>query len=243
MILFPTITLCPTLECNLQCKYCIMQCSYKHNKIYQLTLDNIDKFIYYTKKSNYYFKTIAFSGGEVLLWKDLISALEILRKENLCKTLSIATNAMLVNKDNLDWFSKIANLVDRINISNYDINIENIKLIKKNFRNKCKIADKRKHTPLSKECYNDVTPAKCICKSYYVLGSRIYICTGAFYVPYISNEDPNNYEEFYEDLKINYLEKFQKIDVFNMEWCKKCLSNDNIRRKNLEKHVPKIKVL
>ena len=220
-----------------------MQCSYKHNKTYQLSLDNIDRFVFYTKKSNYHFKTIAFSGGEVLLWKDLIPALEMLKKANLSKTISIATNAISVKEDNLDWFSKIAELVDRINISNYGTNIENIKLIKRNFRNKCKIADKRKHVPLLAKIRDEALPAKCICKTYYVLGNRVYICTGFFYLPYIFNQDPNNYTEFYEDLKVNYLEKFRKIDIYNMDWCMRCLSNDKIRRKNLVNHIPKIKDL
>ena len=84
--------------CNLSCEHCtVMPWMVKHKKKpYEMTKENIANFIYWSKKSDYFFNLIVLSGGEPLIWKDLLESLKLLHPEKgkLYNTFRIQTNLL-----------------------------------------------------------------------------------------------------------------------------------------------------
>ena len=84
--------------CNLSCDGCYIESSPINNKLLYLNTKDVDQYLQQIKKYNFSCDTIGFTGWEPFMNKDIISILNLCKKENY--NILILTNAMqpMLNK-------------------------------------------------------------------------------------------------------------------------------------------------
>ena len=221
--------------CNLSCQHCtVMPWMVKHGKNYEMTVENIENFIYWSKKSNYFFKRIVLSGGEPLIWNHLMESLRLLKKEKgrLYQVISIQTNLLKVTKKNIEWFREVLSLVDAVRVSVYLYNNKAIDLIHSTFsaQERQKITYEDRHTAFMKPVLKPVPnslPAICACPDYNLYGDGVEICAGgrsiAISMGKTIEEDYPNYHVKID--RENYLDRLNVHDQLQQDLCQYCTVN------------------
>ena len=106
--------------CNLSCDGCYIESSPINNKLLYLNTKDVDQYLQQIKKYNFSCDTIGFTGGEPFMNKDIISILNLCRKENY--NILILTNAMqpMLNKiKELKTFATYEKLTIRVSLDHY----------------------------------------------------------------------------------------------------------------------------
>lgn len=174
------ISIKTTAACQLRCENCFVVPWMEKNKGWQWSMSSVLNFIEATKQSNYHFNIILLSGGEPLLWDNLIPALRAIRAAKITNQIKMLTNSIKVTEANLDWFETVVRYVDLIRISRYIGNEKSIELIQKSFRAnpKIHISDKTEFCVQAKEPVVGALPADCACDYPTVFGNSIHACGG-----------------------------------------------------------------
>lgn len=232
-----------TSLCNLSCKNCSLQDMMRAYPGFQWSLEDVDRFIYYTKLSGYKYDNICLSGGEPLLWTHVIDGSKMIKEAGMTKLLTMESNGLVISENNLDLLVNVLENVDRVRFSLYTKNKENIKLIQKKFPKKkglkrgVFVVDKVVHRVLPTRHYPNTLPVKCRCPNYYLKGTTVQICGGINELIFHFGWDKKNYSKFFENLKNGYLERLNKINRKNQKHCEYCLINGPIwRQLKVEKH-------
>jgi len=207
--------------------------NFHRKKPYHLSIEDIETFIYYTRKSIYHIDQITLIGGEPLLWKHIKLGLQMFKTEFPTTRIKIITNGLLMVDENLEDLIKIARRVDVFRISWYAGNDDNIAFALKHFFDKIHIADNRIRLVVPDDLnINDTTPVICKCPGYTISGSIINFCSPIRTMGFLYPErSPINLQTFYNPLIVNYLDLFE--DIKPESWwlaCKRCIANASIRQ-------------
>lgn len=102
--------------CQNDCELCAHADLMRHIKGYQLSLEQLARFIHCTERSNYFIRSLSIHGpGEPFLWKHLNAGLPLLKRSRAIGWISMVTNGLL-----LDRISEEAmGCLDRLFISVY----------------------------------------------------------------------------------------------------------------------------
>lgn len=106
-----------TYRCNLRCKHCCVDAKHvsEFTKEDELDTESLKKVLKKVAALNPH--QIVLSGGEPMVRKDFIELLMYLR-ENFENNISLSTNALLVNENNIEYLDKC--------VDKYDISIDGI---------------------------------------------------------------------------------------------------------------------
>jgi hypothetical protein len=102
--------------CQNDCELCAHADLMRHIKGYQLSLEKLDRFLYYTGRSNYFIRSLSIHGpGEPFLWKHLNEGLLMLRRSKAIGWVTMVTNGLLLDRISDDAMA----CLDRLFISVY----------------------------------------------------------------------------------------------------------------------------
>lgn len=102
--------------CQNDCELCAHADLMRHIKGYQLSLEKLDRFLFYTERSNYFLRSVSIHGpGEPFLWKELNAGLRRLKRSRSVGWISMVTNGLLLDRIADDAMA----CVDRLFISVY----------------------------------------------------------------------------------------------------------------------------
>jgi hypothetical protein len=102
--------------CQNDCELCAHADLMRHIKGYQLSLENLDRFIYHTERSNYFIRSLSIHGpGEPFLWKHLNEGLLRLKRSRAIGWITMVTNGLLLDRISDDAMA----CLDRLFISIY----------------------------------------------------------------------------------------------------------------------------
>lgn len=220
-----------TSLCNAWCKHCNAVPWMKANPDYHLSLDDIDNWIKYSKESGYKFGNVILTGGEPLLWKNVVDGVKKLKNSRLIHRLIMYTNALAVNEDNLDMIGQILENISILRVSRYIGNEHKIKLIRDNFpKNKIKVVNKTKFIALPMKPIPNTLPAKCTCHAYDLTGSNISLCGPAKNIICRVGWNQEDFSYIIEPLKRDYLTRLSKIPKRNQPYCQYCVGNSKVRK-------------
>jgi hypothetical protein len=219
------------LEVCSDCQYNCVNCghgSFKSvYKNYQMSIYELNRFLYYTKKSNYYMREVCLHGpGEPTLWKNLNEGIEILYKSNVVGGVVLLTNGVSLNKVKEETFQYL----DRINISIYPDAKENdlITHLYQKFPEKIHLEMMNQFWGPPCREYPDSIPCSCACPVSLLIDNKIFYCSGTIFdAAKLKGVDVFDCHEVYTELKENYLDNFSRG---NFDLCKYCTSNRNIRK-------------
>lgn len=214
--------------CNLSCGECIMMNQMKNYSGYQMSLEELNKFLTYAEKSNYKFH-YRYTGGEPLYWKKLEEGTKLLRNSKTCKSILLMTNGMAYDKLN----DKIVGMIDYIRISQYDYNKNAIKYLVKRYPNKVKIVDRQEFLPLPNEPIHDAVPVECGNFEHLFFKGKVYACPHSASLAIKHNL---THIRTGTEINENFCDDLNEIRHNHEEICKFCISN-----KKVALHVEKIK--
>jgi len=223
-------------SCSLACPDCSMNRWMKTDPNYQWSLQDIDKFIYYTKKSNYKFPSFIMAGGEPLLWDNVVEGTKMISDSGIAKRVGLESNGVGRGgvDSTLDLIGTILENIDVIRISKYLGNKKYVSAIRGAFpsfikpKMKIRFEDKVVHKIMPEGRIADTLPAQCICPWYKIKGDEIQICSSISDIIYRFNWNKEDYSKYFEKLKVGYLERLKTINKLAQKHCEYCLGNYKI---------------
>lgn len=214
--------------CNLQCKECIMLSQMKLHSAYQMSLEEMEKFIYYTEKSGYFFN-YRYTGGEPLYWKNLEEGTRMLRKSKSCKSILLMTNAM--KHDNIT--DNIINMIDYVRISKYEYNHDAIKILKDKYPEKVMVVDREDFYPNPKEPLENSLPVDCGNPEHLYFNNKIFACPHSYS---LAIKNGLTHLELGVDIGMDYCKRNREIRDGHEKICTLCLGNKKVRNQIEKEH-------
>jgi len=226
--------------CQYNCQYCCHKEMIEFYNDYHLTLEELDRFLYYTKKSNYFFREVCIHGsGEPTLWKHLNEGIRVLHDSEVVGGILLGSNGVSIGNIEENTFEYI----DQIRISGYPDAKKNDRLIslQKSYPEKIKINDIKMFLEVTKVAHLGTIPCKCICPLPMFIKDKIFYCNGAvFEAAKLKGVNILDCHEVYCELKEDYMKGYMFDKKRNYDLCQYCSYNDKIA-KNLKCYPHKIR--
>ena len=210
--------------CNLSCKECIMQPLMQSSIKYHMSIEELEELLYFSKLSGYRFDFIV-SGGEPLLWENLKDGLKLLKDSDICKSITMFSNAMFPEKVT----KEIADCLDSIRISHYFYNEKHMKQLEIMYPDKVRIEERTKFWEMPKTAVESeiAFPVICLNAGFKFYNKQVYACVHALSLVEL---DPSNAEiPLGNPLGLDFLEGLAEIKENQKEICRWCISNQRVR--------------
>ena len=211
------VTFLTTASCNGKCRYCSVRPWMEKHKGYQMPLQDVVDFVFYSRESGYKYKQINFGGGEPFLWGNILSAAEIIQNGNITESIVVNTNGLLIDVAHKAFISELSRLVSRIQISRYIGNESNVLYGVDNFEKVTSVPQVRRPITPTKPVPGTL-PAKCQCIGRGFAHGEVSICAPARSMGGLESGIP---------LKQSYLSEFGD-ERENQACCQVCVGNVNI---------------
>jgi|GEM_PF-3167029 len=217
--------------CQNDCELCAHADLMRHIKGYQLSLENLDRFLYYTERSNYFLRSVAVHGpGEPFLWKHLNEGLQMLGRSKAVGWISSVTNGQLLDRITDETMESI----DRLFVSVYE-NYNRYELLEdmlRRYPSKMKINDGKffwEHAASPTE--TAPIPARCSCSGPMLFDDKIFPYCGppVFGAAKAKGVDVYDLPNMWVPIGMNYMEKFNAKRVGSMDICRHCWANENFQ--------------
>jgi radical SAM family protein len=224
--------------CQNNCEFCAHSVLIRRDRKYQLTLDQLEKFLYFTKKSNYYIEQVIMHGpGEPLCWNHFNEGIEMIHESGVIGHVLIATNGkeLSVIKERT-W-----GYIDEMMVSvypNLEKNAAFNDIINK-YHNKIRFEDKSTFLDRDESTKKGILiPCECCCPGPMLYGDSVFLYCGPplFNAARLKGVDPYDFPALFSVVELNYLEGLQEGKCGNLAFCKNCFANENalsIRKKNI----------
>lgn len=221
------ITLFVCLDCQRNCPECSQRGLRRWKADYQMSLDEVGRFIDRTKQSDYApFESIIISGGEPLLWDNLEEGVKMLKESGLAKRLNIFSNGINGQIVTPELLGNITTL----RLSKYAGNADMLSDLVDRFGTEhINVVDRTKHTPIPAAPLDNVLPAKCGCEGYALCGDIMYACP---MVPAVAKEmkwSISDMPETYQPMWPGWAEALAGFDRGNHVLCRACIGNHRVR--------------
>ena len=122
-----------TSLCQRRCKNCSVIPWMDANPGFHTSIEQIENLIKYSKESEYHWEYILLSGGEPLLWKNIVKGTKLLYESGITSRLILLTNGLEIKTTCLQKMDKIIKNVHEFRISRYPDNHRNIELAQEYF--------------------------------------------------------------------------------------------------------------
>lgn len=202
------------------------------NPEFHTSIEQIENLIKYSKESNYHWEYILLSGGEPLLWENLVQGTKLLYESGITSRLILLTNGLAITELNLNKLTKVIKNVHEFRISKYSDNHRQIELAQEYFghfknkygKNVLNVVDRQEHLvpPKKQEVYNIGTT--CTCSAYAMNGSEISYCGPAQCIKYLDLPGSRMFSR-----KITSADFLNDLSI-SADKCMVCISNAEVAR-------------
>jgi len=220
-----------TTECNGICNNCSVRVWMDADPGWHASLGDIDRFINFSIRSGYTYNIVNLTGGEPLLWHNLIEGCRMLKQSGLIKELCLYTNALLCNTlKGLGVLEQIIEDLDYVRMSLYHGNEEDIEMcMSRGFpENKIRVSEQRNRPVPPLHPIENSLPARCHCAGYALDHSRVFICGPAPTLIFAHGLSFDDYAYMMDDLRDNFLDRLSAVDIYNQELCRYCIGNTKV---------------
>ena len=225
----PRISIKTTSLCQGFCNDCSVRKWMNYYSNYHASLEEIEKFIYYSKKSGYHFQFIRLTGGEPLLWRHLVDGTKLLKEAGIADGIQLYSNAFTLNKNTENAIGETVEMLDTIILSEYFGNEEACKKFKETFpeANINIMNHKYRYVSPATPIENSL-PAKCRCLTLSLDHGVVDICAPARTIVIRMGWDLKDFPRISSELRENYLDVWEPGERENQELCKYCIANARI---------------
>ncbi len=216
-------------RCTRKCPECIQRGWTSKHADYELSLEDLTKWIDCTKESNYRYAVIQLSGGEPLLWKHREEGSRLLRDANIGPLM------MFSNADRIENVTDhLMDSLSTLRLSRYEGNAKNIELLQVRYGKKVQVVDRKQHFPIPKKLAGrECLPAHCGCLGVALYGDKLYGCSLLITVAEEFGLDLLQYPESQCDIQVGYLEKLAGFPRKQHDCCRGCTGNYNLRHHSI----------
>jgi hypothetical protein len=197
-------------------------------------MEDLAKFIYYTKESGYYFPRLGINGpGEPLLWKNFNAGVQLLKKSQIASRIHIDSNGLLLDIiEEQTW-----ECIDNIRISVYEpFKVhESLREAQERYKDKILIEIKKTFRAMPRRKYKRTIPCSCLCFGPMFIKDKIFLFCGSpvFEAAALMKVDIFEREDLCSPIGLNYMDRFDPRKIGNLEFCEYCWANSNINMPNL----------
>jgi len=230
---FSILSLMTNATCQNDCRNCCTSALRKFDSTYELTLEQLNVFLYSTKKNGYSFNRIWLNGpGEPTSWKFFEAGLKELYKAKIADEIGIATNG-----ENLCRISDDILQIASVRISRYPHHTTKQIKEQENFRIKfparVSIMQWSQFFTVPKDIHSAI-PCRCLCPGPMLYGDYVFPwCNPAVFTAAKSlsaNLLTKPPEEMYRDANSAYLRGVIEKGPRAFYLCRFCYSNSNFKR-------------
>lgn len=208
--------------CQLSCQECIMSHLMKKDAAYQMSLEELDRLIYYSEQSNYKFH-YRLTGGEPFLWKHLLEGTKRLRASPSCLSISIISNAIHVELAT----DELMEMVDCLRISRYLYNEKNANYLEHKYPERVLVVDRQEFLKNPTEKVPNSIPVHCGNPELMFYDNRVYACPHSKSIALNFGVDLKLYNELGMHFK-NGLEAIRHSQ--EEELCTRCIGNKAVSK-------------
>jgi len=219
-----------TSECQQICSWCPVKPWMNANPGYHLSMKNVNDLIKYSKESGYHWQFIMFSGGEPMLWKNIVPAAKAINESGITDGIISYTNAMTADKD-LEKIKAVAENVSMIKISVYDYNDDQVRKLCVEIPEKVRLINRAYFNTIPDDPIPDSLPAECACSAYGMIGNRITLCSFMEFMVGYKGWDIKDFSESFTTLKPNFLDDLKDKNPFRQQMCAYCFGNNKVAAK------------
>jgi glycosyltransferase involved in cell wall biosynthesis len=211
-----------TARCTKNCEECIMGPLRTEFSDYQMSIGEIKHFIEVSEKSHYRFDLIL-TGGEPLCWDHFREGIKLLKGSRICNSIHLFTNALDISK--LD--AEIVGFLDRIRISRYSVNANNIERLIELFGNKVEVVDRRKFWKNPTHPLPNTVPPICCNPEIFLFNNKVYACAHSASISFTSKSKT----DLCNPLEVGFISGLDRIRKRQERGiCDFCISNLKVRR-------------
>jgi len=204
---------------------------------FQMSIDQVSRFIDRSKEEGYAYRYIVLSGGEPLLWKNLVDGVRLIGEARLTRMFKLFTNGLAIRERTIPKIAELLPYLRVLRVSVYEGNEENIDLLKSSFPDakniKFQSQVSRYIPPIFADPIRPVPrsmPAACACRNFSLVGDRAYLCSGAPLVREAMRLPEEDYPYISSDVRGGFLAAFEGIDRESQPFCQYCVSNKKVRK-------------
>jgi hypothetical protein len=219
--------------CQNDCELCAHADLMRHIKGYQLSLEKLDRFLFYTERSNYFIRSLSIHGpGEPFLWRDMNEGLKMLKRSKAIGWVTMVTNGLLLDRIRDDAMA----CLDRLFVSvyaNYN-RAEFLQGFRAKWKEKVSLWDGTYFWEHSADPRQSV-PATggCNCGGPMLYDDKIFPYCGPPVFGAAKNKgvDAMSIPNLWVPLGPNYLARYNPRLVGRMDICRTCWANPNFSGK------------
>lgn len=217
--------------CQNDCELCAHADLMRHIKGYQLSLENLEKFLRYTERSNYFIRSLSIHGpGEPTLWRHLAEGLAMIRRSKSIGWVTMVTNGLLIDKITDD----VMGCLDRLFVSVYS-----------NYNKADGLAALRARHGAKISCWDGTyfwdhlaaptvtapIPAGCSCVGPMLYDDKIFTYCGppVFGAAQAKGVDILQVPHLWVPLAPNYMAGYNEKLIGRMDICRYCWANSNFK--------------
>ncbi len=228
-----TLSVIVTSQCQNKCNSCAAAKWLERNRNYHLTLQQLGRWIKANEESGYEFSIVRLSGGEPLLWNNLIPGVKMLREHKEDMTISMISNGQAATPGNKEKLSEMFEIIDLLNVSNYGLPKRKIDLLKQLGGDKVILKDKEDfydatsfyNAPTNKRI-EELLPAYCKCPGVSLIGDRIFVCADSIWM---FDWREHDVDWIHTQVSKGYMDRLPLDNRGNYAFCSQCIANQKVR--------------
>lgn len=217
--------------CQNDCELCAHADLMRHIKGYQLSMEKLDRFLFYTERSNYFIRSLSIHGpGEPFLWKHLDEGLLRLKRSRAIGWITMVTNGLLLDRIT----DEAMGCLDRLFVSVYaNYNREDVlKRFCARYGSRVSLWDGTsfwEHT--SDPTRTAPAIGGCTCSGPMLYDDRIFPYCGppVFGAAKAKGVDPLAFDRLSIPIGPNYMNGYNPRLVGRMDICRYCWANPNFK--------------
>lgn len=215
-------------SCNRRCPECSQRDAIRLDPSYQMSLSEIERFIECTKSSGYdKSHELIITGGEPLLWHNIVEGLRLLRQADLARQVSVFSNAFLDFQTTDAFVSNI----DTLRLSRYKDNADAIDRLVARYGKKAVVVDRTRHYRRpSTFGPPEVLPAACMCEGLGLHKGKVYGCPNLLSISQEFGVRLDQDPPCMCDLQPGYMEILFRFPRTRHLCCRACVGNQRIRQ-------------
>jgi len=221
------------LEVRSACQYDCEMCAHGHQrkrfKDYELSLEQLERFLNVTRESGYVIGNMRIHGpGEPLLWHHFNEGVRMLKASGVVESVFVASNGLLLHKiEEATWDS-----LDELRISVYsDFNRQKtLEECQGKYGDKISLSPMDNFVVLPKGIEDEAPiPCQCMCDGPMLLGDRLFYYCGppVFGAGHIMGRDVMEDPKLSVPIERGYMENYDRSLLGNMDYCKFCWANEH----------------
>jgi len=215
--------------CQNDCHFCAHAGMLTAYHGYQLSMDELRRFIDCTKQSGYFIERISMHGiGEPLLWKHFAEGIRTLKDSGVVGSIIVTTNGLLLDRLQDDVMAAIDSFVISAYPTLKDRSV--VDRLARQYPGKFTVVEQTSFRAMLQKGYRNRIPCTCTCPGPMFIKDKLFLYCGppVFDAARLKGVQVLQLSDLYVEMRPNYLDGSDDTRIGNMDLCNYCFNNANI---------------